>query len=362
MTRTAAAEITGRRDELAQAVVSAQFARRPALRDRYGDAGAAKCAEDLRYHILYLAEAVAADSPRLFSEYAAWVKVLFAGLKIPASDLRDSLEILREVVAERVGGPVADVAARCIAAALDGLPHVPDEPVAHLDPAAPHGWLAQRYLDALLAGDRRTATTLVLEAVEAGLPVRDAYLHVFQPTLREVGRLWQLGRISVAHEHFVTAATQATMSMLYPRIFAAERHGLALVATCVSGEMHEIGIRMVADFFEMAGWDTYYLGANAPAAAVVRAVRERNAAVLAVSATITAHVGAVAELIRQVREGLGDRRVHVIVGGYPFNIDPDLWRSVGADGSAAGAEDAVTLAARLGGAEFQDAGGGIAAA
>jgi methanogenic corrinoid protein MtbC1 len=85
-------------------------------------------------------------------------------------------------------------------------------------------------------------------------------------------------------------------------------------------------------------------------------MKERNAGVLAVSATITAHVGAVAELIRQVREGLGDRPVHVIVGGYPFNIDPGLWRSVGADGSAASAEDAVALAARLG------ADGGIAAA
>ena len=42
-----------------------------------------------------------------------------------------------------------------------------------------------------------------------------------------------------------------------------------MVATCIGGELHEIGIRMVADFFEMEGWDTYYLGANTPADAVV---------------------------------------------------------------------------------------------
>jgi methanogenic corrinoid protein MtbC1 len=33
-----------------------------------------------------------------------------------------------------------------------------------------------------------------------------------------------------------------------------------------------------------------------------------------------------------------------MVGGHPFNVDPALWRTVGADGTAADADAAVALA------------------
>lgn len=345
--RPAANPIAERRDELARAVVDIQFARWPDLYARYGEAGREKCVEDLRFHVLYLAEAVAADSPSLFREYVAWAKILFTNLGLPVEELGQSLEILRDVVVARVGGDIADRVSACVDAAVAALPALPVEiaPFIHAD--APFGDLARAYLDALLRGDRRTATELVLGRVEEGMTVRDAYLHVFQPVLREVGRLWQTGAITVAHEHFATAATQAAMSMLYPRIFGAERNGRSLVATCVSGEMHEIGIRMVADLFEMGGWDTYYLGANTPARSIVRAVEERGASVLAISATITAHIGAVTDLIAGVRQELGGRRLGILVGGYPFNLVPDLWRKVGADGFAAGADEALAVAAGL---------------
>jgi methanogenic corrinoid protein MtbC1 len=36
-----------------------------------------------------------------------------------------------------------------------------------------------------------------------------------------------------------------------------------------------------------------------------------------------------------------------MVGGYPFNIAPDLWKTVGADAFARDAMEAVAVAARL---------------
>ena len=79
-------------------------------------------------------------------------------------------------------------------------------------------------------------------------------------------RYWQMNRLTVAQEHYCTAATQMIMSQLYPYIFEGERNGRVLVATCVAENLHEIGVRMVTDFFEMDGWDTFYLGANVPTA------------------------------------------------------------------------------------------------
>jgi methanogenic corrinoid protein MtbC1 len=186
-----------------------------------------------------------------------------------------------------------------------------------------------------------------MDAVGAGARVKDIYLHVFQRTQREIGRLWQMNRLTVAQEHYCTAATQLIMSQLYSHIFATERIGHRAVVTCVGGELHELGARMVADFFEMDGWDAYYLGANTPADSIVHTVEEREAEVLAISTTMTFHVSAVADLIAQVLAVEAVAAVKILVGGYPFNLSPGLWKQIGAHGYAPDAQEAVLLALRL---------------
>ncbi|MGW8181629.1 MAG: cobalamin B12-binding domain-containing protein, partial [bacterium] len=134
---------------------------------------------------------------------------------------------------------------------------------------------------------------------------------------------------------------------LYPYIFATEKMGKKLVATCVSGELHEIGIRMVSDFFEMAGWDTYYLGANTPLESVLKIIVDQNPDLVCLSATMTFHVGQVAQIITRIRELEDGQRLAIMVGGYPFNVAPGLWKKFGADACAGNAQEAVEVATRL---------------
>jgi MerR family transcriptional regulator, light-induced transcriptional regulator len=216
-----------------------------------------------------------------------------------------------------------------------------------IDEAQPLGLLASQYLKALLRAERQPAHQLILEAVAAGTSVKDIYLHVFQRTQHEIGRLWQLNQITVAQEHYCTAATQLIMSQLYPHIFSTERNNRRLVTTCVSDELHEIGLRIVSDFFEMEGWDTFYLGANTPTRSIIQMIADHQPDLLAISATMTFHVQRVAELIAAVRSSEAGRKLKIMVGGYPFNIEPDLWRQVGADASAPDALAAVAIANQL---------------
>ena len=87
---------------------------------------------------------------------------------------------------------------------------------------------------------------------------------------------------------------------------------MASISESISGELHEIGVRIIADFFEMEGWDTYYLGANSPTAAIVQAVADRRADILAVSATMTFHVRAVENLIATIRASADTNNVKVL--------------------------------------------------
>ncbi len=343
----AAETIRRKKDELAETIVARLYERQPELWKTFDDPARQKSVRDAGYHLAYLAESLAAADPALFKDYLAWVKVLFAGLKFSDEVLPATIEQTRRALQETLDPALLPLAVEHLEAGLRAYHEAVSETVSFFDSYEPLADLARRYLHALLQGERSSASRMILSAVHQGVSIRDIYLHVFQRSQREIGRLWQTNQISVAQEHYCTAATQVIMSQLYPYIFVSERRGRRMVAACVGGELHEIGARMVADFFEMGGWDTYFLGANTPTDAILRTVEERQADLLAISATMTFHVEKAAALIAETRRaGLG-ARVRIMVGGYPFNIAPNLWRAVGADGYARDAQQAVIEAERL---------------
>lgn len=200
------------------------------------------------------------------------------------------------------------------------------------------------YLEAVLAGDRRRAFAVVDRARAAGMDHREMYLEVFQPALREVGRLWEENRITVADEHLVTAITQAAMARLYDDLFAGPGgRGPLLIAACADSERHELGLRMICDLLELEGWDTVFLGATTPVGSLVEMVEARRPSVVALSASITPHLARVREAVGALRARMGDRAPLIAVGGRAFLEDPALAERVGADLTATDAVAAVRV-------------------
>lgn len=336
--------MAARRAELAERLVAREFERHPGLEQRYGAAARAKSLQDAGYHLAHLAEALAHDRPALFTDYVAWARIVLAQRGVAAADLAFHLgctsEVLRALLPAELGAAAAAVVDEAVAA----MPGMPDELPSFLHDARPLSPLAHQYFASLLRADRQAAGRLVLDGVERGTAIRDVYLHVFEPSQQEIGRLWQMNRVTVAQEHYCTAATQQVMAQLYPRLFERERNGRRLVAACVASDLHEIGARMVADFFEMDGWDSFYTGAGTPHDAVIAALVAQRAELLAVSATIASHVHDAARLVAAVRADARCAAVKILVGGHAFNRLPGLWREVGADGWGADAREALAAA------------------
>ncbi|XXX82403.1 cobalamin-dependent protein [Sorangium sp. So ce134] len=326
--------------------VALSYARRPGDALAHGQQRA-RCLEDARRHVAQLAAAVELESPELFGAYADWAQTLMLGFGLDPAELVGHLGALGDVLAVALPDHLAEAPRRYLSAAVERItsPHV--EPPSVVRPEAPLGVLACGYLDALLQQDRRRAMKLIREAIEASTPIRDIYAHVLEPCQYEVGRLWQTHQLSIAEEHYCTAVTQMVLNQLYPFVSSADRAGLRLVSTAVDGNLHEIGARFVADFFEMAGWDTFYLGASTPAQDVIDEVVRSKADVLAVSAALGEHLASVGALIAAVRRDARCRGVVVLVGGRPFCAVDDLWKQVGAHGSAPTAGGAVRAAEQL---------------
>jgi MerR family transcriptional regulator, light-induced transcriptional regulator len=347
LSRNCGEEIDLIRTELAEIITVKHFELKPELDARYGAAGRAKCRQDAAFHLSYLSEALQNSEPTLFADYVLWAKTMLAERGIPEKDLADNLLVLRESLAEVLPVDFRQVACRYVDFGINQLSKGNQFSASLITDEIPLKSLADEYLNALLRGRRDEASRLIIDAVEAGRTIKELYLQVFQNAQHEIGRLWQTNQISVAQEHYCTAATQMIMSQLYPYIFSADRNGKTLVATCVSGDLHEIGVRMVSDFFEMEGWDTFYLGANVPLRDFMQALRERDADLALISATMTFHLRYVRQMIAAIRSDKQTKHVKIMVGGYPFNVAPNLWKEIGADAFASNAESATVTAGKL---------------
>ena len=330
-----------RQENLAREIVKRHWKLRPALEHRYGKKGVARCLEDARYHLRYLSEAVRAGEQALFVHYATWAKEMLVARNIPVEDLVENLEVMLDVLGKELPTSMQIPAVDYLKSAIASLTLANDNP-SFLDPGQPLAELANRYLSALLHYERHSASALILAAVENKVSIKEIYCHVFEPCQYEIGRLWQSNVVSVAQEHYCTASTQLIMSQLYPYLFRSDRTSRGtIVAACVSGELHEIGARMLCELLEMEGWNTIYLGANVPTAGIVDVLRDNHSDILAVSASMTFHIPAVREVIAAVR--LASPETRILVGGYAFRIAPNLWCDVGADYCTKDAAAAISV-------------------
>lgn len=205
--------------------------------------------------------------------------------------------------------------------------------------------LAERYLKLMRRGSRNQAYSLILDAAKTGTGVREIYGSVFEPALKEVGRLWEIGEVDVAEEHYISGATESLMALLHPYLEQpAEKRGV-VVAVAANGELHQIGLKMITDRLTEMGWDCYYIGVNTPTPDLIRVVEERRADVLAISATMPLHVDTVSGMIFRIRSSTAGKHLRIVVGGQAF--DGDLSRRVGADGYARDLEELTDLMAAV---------------
>ncbi|WP_237853496.1 cobalamin B12-binding domain-containing protein [Rhodohalobacter sulfatireducens] len=302
----------------------------------------------LNLYYQHFTQAIVNSNPQLFLEFLSWARSVQKSRNMSKKTFREILNRFDAELSNSLDIAAKEQAIEFLHTVMDEKPITNGEIESYIKRENEYGDLAVSYFDSLMDGDRKTASQLILDAVEEdGVSVKDIYMHVFQPSQYEVGRLWQINEISVAQEHFCTAATQLIMSQLYPHIFNTERVGKSIVATTIGGDLHEIGIRMVSDFFEMEGWDTFYLGANSPAADVMDEIIHREADILAVSVTMSNFLSNAKELIQSVRQNLECGDVKILIGGRPFKIYDSFWEKFGADGFAGNAHEAVEIANRL---------------
>lgn len=205
------------------------------------------------------------------------------------------------------------------------------------------------YLDnvyeAILDGDMGAASRSVQAALDAGLPAGKILQEGMIAAMGEVGRLFEEGEYFVPEMLIAARAMQSGLTLLRPHLVdsGVKPIGKVVLGT-VQGDMHDIGKNLVAMMLEGAGFEIIDLGTDVAPAKFVEAIGD-SVDILGLSALLTTTLASMESTVKAIEAaGLKDK-VKVIVGGAP--VTADYAQQIGADGYAADASQAVSVAKSL---------------
>lgn len=178
---------------------------------------------------------------------------------------------------------------------------------------------------ALRAHDRAAAVTAAFGALDNGsISISDLYT-VLSEILVEVGSAWQAGTAEVWQEHYVTGVVRSIVEACVLRVdeSAPRDRNAAVVLAAPDDEYHDLGLRMLADRFVLAGWRAHFLGANVPVTEVIAAAGELRADAVALSASTHFHRVSLRAYVSALTAAHPDLRIWV--GGPAFAHEHDGW-------------------------------------
>ena len=179
-----------------------------------------------------------------------------------------------------------------------------------------------RYTSALCAADAPAVEALVAEALAAGLAPTAIQVGVITQGMKRIGDLWEQGELTIADEHVATGlSNRALLPLQEPLQIAPPRSRERIVLAGIEGQTHVLGLQMVADVLEGAGFEVFYLGADVPSAALHAFVAEHSPAIVGLTSTQESDAPRLAAAIVAIHDAHPAARI--MLGG---NGVPAQWR------------------------------------
>jgi len=184
--------------------------------------------------------------------------------------------------------------------------------------------------------DRTGAVQFALSALERKeVDVIELFEKVLAPSLNEM-ECTGSPEDRILKEHVRSSIVRTVLESCQPYVIERRRElhgddkGPVIVVACPEEEYHDIGARMVADLFYIAGFEPVFLGAHTPREVVSTAMVHYSSRFLAISVSNYYHLSYARSMIDEVRRSCG-RGITVIAGGNAFKDNEGAVKKVGAD-------------------------------
>ncbi|WP_052368261.1 cobalamin B12-binding domain-containing protein [Algiphilus aromaticivorans] len=286
---------------------------------------------DAEHHIDALQTALISGKAQSWLDYLLWLQQVLVSRGADASLLAQGLDQLQSLYAQQLPQPTLNPVNALLSDSMQVL-HEEREAATEYGGTGPDAWAeCIAFQQALLDGNHARSAALFEGALTPGRSQIAAAVHVIQPALYDIGRQWQRNTVSVTQERLATTIVEAVLAQTAGLGPAAAKNGRRIVLARAPGNHHALGLRIVADAFEMAGWETRLLYKPACAEALIPLLRELQPELLGISASLAPHLLTTRELLRQLREALGESMRPAILGGLAVNQYPEIARTTGGE-------------------------------
>lgn len=203
----------------------------------------------------------------------------------------------------------------------------------------------QPVYNAVVKGNRRSVIDFVDEALAADIAPGELIDKALIPAINEVGRLYDRQKYFLPQLIAGAEAMKLAMEYIEPMLAKSGQvfiKGTVVIAT-VAGDIHDIGKNLVALILKNYGYRVVDLGKDVPTPEIIRAAREEQADIIALSALMTTTMTEMKKVVALAKEeGL---KAKIIIGGAV--VTEGYAAEIGADGYSDNAQAAVALVDKL---------------
>lgn len=199
----------------------------------------------------------------------------------------------------------------------------------------------------LVQENRKEALDYILSLLETKTySLMELYEHILAPSLNmmessgnEEQDIWK--------EHVRTSIIRTIVENCYPYVIRErdDKYGVhskkTVAVVCPQDEHHELGARMITDYFTMLGYNAVFVGSNTPKEVFVAGLKSQNLDYIALSITNPYHLVSARNTIEKIRAASKDTKI--IVGGYAIAKLGDKRDSLGADYYLTTFDDIIAL-------------------
>jgi methanogenic corrinoid protein MtbC1 len=188
--------------------------------------------------------------------------------------------------------------------------------------------------DAIMAYKKDDTMNLCKQGVDAGLAPLDLVTQGLTPAIRELGEKFGKGQIALPFLMVGAECMQAALKFLIESMPAGDYKPKAtMVLGSVTGDIHDLGISIVAAVFEANGIHVINLGRDVPKEKFLETAEAEGADIIGTSALLTGTMFQQKVVLEYIKkQGLRDKYIYLIGGGA---MPSGQWcEEIGADGWA----------------------------
>lgn len=146
--------------------------------------------------------------------------------------------------------------------------------------------------------------------------------------MRQVGEKFKRKEIYLPDVLISAKAMTAGMGHLRPYFLSGDiQHKARIVMGTVSGDLHDIGKKIVAMIFEGGGWEVIDCGVDVSAESFIEAIDRYSPHAVGLSALLTTTMVSMEQITKEIKSA--HPRILVIIGGAP--VSEEFAKKIGAD-------------------------------